>query len=138
MDEHLIKKHAFARKRRTKGGGPVPLLAANRKDNGAIIKLEQNHKHGNIIEPVTPTRIKRDSTDGKVTPGRTSSNSRSMSTMKSTPHKRNVPGGAAAGWRGVPEEAGGAGRVVFALGGQVWAVIREKWTEMTGIETAYR
>lgn len=158
VDEHPVKKRAFSRKKQTDGGGPVPVtaskkgLAANRKDNGAAIKLEQNHEHGNIVEPVTPTRTKRDTANGKVTPGRTSSDSKSMSTSpskpndlttKSTPRKRNAPKGGIADQRGIPsswEEADDADKMIFTLKSQgaPWAVIREKWTAITGIETAPR
>ena len=158
MDEHPVKKRAFSRKKQTDVGGPVPVasskkvLAANRKDNGAATKSEQDHEHGNIVEPVTPTRTKRDTATGKVTPGRTSSDSKSTSTSpskandlttKSTPRKRNAPKGGIADQRGIPsswEEADDADKMIFTLKseGAPWAVIREKWTAMTGNETAPR
>ena len=158
VDEHPVKKRAFSKKKQTDGGGPVPataskkVLAANRKDNGAAIKVEQSHEHGNIVEPITPTRTKRNTATGKVTPGRTSSDSKSTSTSpskpndlttKSTPRKRNAPKGGIADQRGIPnswEEADDADKMIFTLKsqGEPWAVIREKWTAMTGIETAPR
>ncbi len=158
MDEYPVKKRPFSRKKQTGGGGPDPTTASkkcntpNKKVNGAAIKSEQDQENGNIVEPVTPTRTKRDTANAKVTPGRTSSDRKCMSTSpskpndlttKSTPRKRNAPKGGIADQRGIPlswDEADDADKMMFTLKGQgaPWAVIREKWTAMTGIETAPR
>ena len=158
VEESPVKKRAAPRKKQTDNGGPVPVTAskkgsaANGQGNGGAIKLEQNDDYGDIVEPVTPTRTKRDTANGKVTPGRTSSTNKSMSTSpskaddlttKSTPRKRNAPKGGIADQRGIPnswEEADDADKMIITLKSQgaPWAVIREKWTAMTGIETAPR
>ena len=157
VDEYPVKKRT-PRKKQTDSGDPVPrttrkkCVAPEKKDNGAAIKSEQDHEHGDIVEPVTPTRTKRDSANRKVTPSHTSSDSKSMSTSpskpndlttKSTPRKRNAPKGGIADQRGIPnswDEADDADKMMFTLKSQgvPWAVIREKWTAMTGIETAPR
>ena len=158
VDEHPAKKRPFSRKKQTGSGGPDPTTASkkcvtsNKKDNGTAIKTEQEQQHGNIIEPVTPTRTKRDTANVKLTPPRISSDRKSMSTSpsksndlttKSTPRKRNAPKGGIADQRGIPlswDDADDADKMMFTLKGQgaPWAVIREKWTAMTGIETAPR
>ena len=126
-------------------------IASDKNYNGAVIKSEQDDKHGNIGEPVTPPRTKRVTANGKVTPGGTSKNnskpgSPSKSnglTAKSTPRKRNAPKGGIADQRGIPiswDEADDADKMMFTMKdeGASWSVIREKWTAMTGIETAPR
>lgn len=126
-------------------------IAATKANNGAAIKAEQDHEQGNIVEPVTPTRKNRVTANGKTAPGGTpNSNSKSCSpsksnglTAKSTPRKRNAPKGGVADQRGIPsswDEADEADRMMFTLKdqGATWSVIREKWTAMTGIETAPR
>ena len=157
MDEYPVKKRPSSRKKQTDSGGPEPVLtskktiASSKNYNGAAIKSEQDHEHGNIVEPVTPTRKNRVTANGKVVPGGTSnSNSKSCSpsksnglTAKSTPRKRNAPKGGVADQRGIPsswDEADEADRMMFTLKdqGTSWGVIREKWTAMTGIETAPR
>ena len=158
VEESPVKKRAAPRKKQTDNGGPVPVTAskkgsaANGQGNSGAIKLEQSDDYGNIVEPVTPTRTKRDSANEKVTPGRTSSNNKSMSTSpgkpddlttKLTPRKRNAPKGGIADQRGIPnswEEADDADKMIITLKSQgtPWAIIREKWTAMTGIETAPR
>ena len=157
MDEHPVKKRPSSRKKQTESGGPEPVIPSKKciasitNYNGAAIKSEQDHKHGNIIEPVTPTRTNRATANGKVTPSGTS-NSKAKScspskssglTAKSTPRKRNAPKGGVADQRGIPsswDEADEADRMMFTLKdqGASWGVIREKWTAMTGIETAPR
>ena len=157
VDEYPVKKRT-SQKKQTDCGGPVPTTTRKKyvdpeeKDNGAAIKSEQDHEHGDIVEPVTPTRTKRGSANRKVTPGRTSSDSKSTSTSpnkpndlttKSTPRKRNAPKGGIADQRGIPnswDEADDADKMIFTLKSQgvPWAAIREKWTAMTGIETAPR
>ena len=158
VDGYPVKKRPSSRKKQTDSGGPDPTTAskkcaaANKKDHGAAMKSEQDHEHGPIVEPVTPTRTKRDTANANVTTGRTSSDLKSMSTSptkpndlttKSTPRKRNAPKGGIADQRGIPlswDEADDADKMMFTLKGQgaPWAVIREKWTAMTGIETAPR
>ena len=126
-------------------------IASGKNYNSAVIKSEQDDKHGNIGEPVTPPRTKRVTANGKVTPVSTSNNnpksgSPSKSnglTAKSTPRKRNAPKGGIADQRGIPiswDEADDADKMMFTMKdeGASWSVIREKWTAMTGIETAPR
>ena len=156
MDEYPAKKRPSSRKEQTDSGGPEPVISskkciASKRHNGAAIKSEQDHKHGNISEPVTPPRTNCVMANGKVTPG-TASNNQSKScspsksnglTAKSTPRKRNAPKGGIADQRGIPsswDEADEADKMMFTLKdqGASWSVIREKWTAMTGIETAPR
>ena len=158
MDEYPVKKRPSSKKKQTDSGGPDPMTASKKRDapnkkiKATVIKSEQNHEDENIVEPVTPTRTNRNTANGKVTPGRTSPNSKSKSTSpsksndlttKSTPRKRNAPKGGIADQRGIPlswDEADDADKMMFTMKdqGAPWAVIREKWTAMTGIETAPR
>lgn len=156
-DDYPVKKRPSSRKKQTDSRGPEPMstskksIASDKSYNGAIIKSEQDHKHGNVGEPVTPPRTSRVTANGKVTSGGTSkNNSKSSSpsksnglTAKSTPRKRNAPKGGIADQRGIPiswDDADDADKMMFTLKDQgvSWGVIREKWTAMTGIETAPR
>lgn len=157
VDEYPVKKRPSSRKEQTNSGGIEPVIASKKRIassknyNSAAIKSEQDHNYGNNGEPVTPTRTNRVTANGKVASvGTSNSNSKSCSpsksnglTAKSTPRKRNAPKGGIADQRGIPyswDEADEADKMMFTLKdqGASWGVIREKWTAMTGIETAPR
>ena len=156
-DDYPVKKRPSSRKKQTDGGGAKPVITSKKCNpsdksyNGAVIKSEEDNKHGNVGEPVTPPRTKRVTANGKVTPNSTSknnpksgspSNSNGL-TAKSTPRKRNALKGGISDQRGIPsawDEADDADKMMFTMKdeGASWSVIREKWTAMTGIETAPR
>ena len=149
-------------KKQIANAGPFPVTSEKNygtnaiTEKGVAIKAEQDNEAAPIVEPATPTRKKCSINDDKGTPGRnprtpTGSNSKPMLaspakldvTTKSTPRKRNAPKTAVADSRGIPaswDDADDADKMMLTMKdqGASWAEIRNKWTSMTGIETAPR